>query len=94
MMQALRPRMVESIQHQVGVIFNDRLDDLSALEHPDRIRDAVEPYPGLVMGPILGVPFAEAKELDRWAFQHPRQSPGLCDENGHDRGGYRNKGPT
>jgi cytochrome P450 len=67
MLQSLRPRMVDSIQHQMGGIFNDLLDDLSVLDSPDLIRDAVEPYPGLVMGPILGVPFAEAKELDRWA---------------------------
>jgi cytochrome P450 len=67
MLQALRPRMVESLQDEMGGIFNDLLDDLSARESPDLIRDAVEPYPGLVMGPILGVPFAEAKELDRWA---------------------------
>ncbi len=57
----------EMLRPQMRSIFNDLLDNLGLLASPDIVRDAVERYPGLVMGPILGVPFAETRELDRWA---------------------------
>jgi cytochrome P450 len=67
MLQALRPRMVALLQPKMSAIFHDLLDGLSDGGSGDLIADAVTHYPGLVMGPVLGVPFADAKELDRWA---------------------------
>ncbi len=67
MLQALRPRMVAQLQPQMRAIFDDLLDEVALVESPDLVRDVVDRYPGLVMGPILGVPFAETRELDRWA---------------------------
>ena len=67
LLRALRPRTVGDLRPQMRAIFDDLLDHLDALASPDVIRDVVERYPGLVMGPILGVPFAETRELDRWA---------------------------
>ena len=54
LLRALRPRTVGDLRPQMGSIFNDFLDNLNALRSPDIVRDAVERYPGLVMGPILG----------------------------------------
>ncbi len=67
LLRALRPRTVGQLRPQMGAIFNDLLDNLDLLGSPDIVRDAVERYPGLVMAPILGVPFAETRELDHWA---------------------------
>lgn len=67
LLRALRPRTVGDLRPQMRSIFNDLLDDLTALPSPDIVRDVVERYPGLVMAPILGVPFAETRELDSWA---------------------------
>jgi cytochrome P450 len=67
MLQALRPRMVALLQPQMSAIFHDLLDGLADGSSGDLVADAVTHYPGLVMGPVLGVPFADAKELDRWA---------------------------
>ena len=85
LLRALRPRTVGDLRPQMGSIFNDLLDNLNALRSPDIVRDAVERYPGLVMGPILGVPFAETRELDRWAStinilgNHPEYATRLGD---------------
>jgi cytochrome P450 len=67
LLRALRPRTVSQLRPQMGAIFNDLLDNLDLVSSPDIVRDAVERYPGLVMAPILGVPFAETRELDHWA---------------------------
>jgi cytochrome P450 len=67
MLQALRPRMVALLQPKMSAIFHDLLDGLAEDGSGDLISDAVTHYPGLFMGPLLGVPFADAKELDRWA---------------------------
>ena len=67
LLRALRPRTVGDLRPQMRSIFNDLLDNLGVLASPDIVRDAVERYPGLVMGPILGIPFAETREIDRWA---------------------------
>ena len=85
LLRALRPRTVGGLRPQMGSIFNDLLDNLNALGSPDVVRDAVERYPGLVMSPILGVPFAETRELDRWAStinilgNHPEYATRLGD---------------
>jgi cytochrome P450 len=85
LLRALRPRTVGELRPQMAAIFNDLLDNLDALASPDIVRDAVERYPGLVMGPILGVPFAETRELDRWAStinilgNHPEYATRLGD---------------
>ncbi len=67
LLRALRPRTVGQLRPQMAAIFNDLLDNLNVLASPDIVRDAVERFPGLVLGPILGVRFAETRELDRWA---------------------------
>ena len=43
------------------------LDEVEGEDEPDLVARVLEPYPGLIMGPIMGVPFAEATQLDRWA---------------------------
>jgi cytochrome P450 len=65
--QALRPRQVAIYRNSMSVIAHDLLDELVGATHADLVGQFAGPYPGLVMGPLLGVPFAEALELDDWA---------------------------
>ena len=80
LLRALRPRTVGDLRPQMRSIFNDLLDNLGVLASPDIVRDAVERYPGLVMGPILGIPFAETREIRPLGVddKHSRQPPCIC----------------
>jgi cytochrome P450 len=69
LVQALRPRNIANLQPAFLAIA-DRLIDRFATTS-DREVDLVgafcDRYPGLVMGPILGVAFTDTLELDEWA---------------------------
>jgi cytochrome P450 len=73
LVQALRPRNIANLQPAFTSIakalidgFADVTPDAGVVEI-DLIADFCDRYPGLVMGPILGVPFADTYELDEWA---------------------------
>jgi cytochrome P450 len=79
LIQALRPRNIANLQPAFGEIAQSLIDGFG---HPaqagpsgaagdeievDLVGAFCNRYPGLVMGPILGVPFADTIELDEWA---------------------------
>ncbi len=43
------------------------LDRIADPRHADLVADFAGPYPGLVMSPLMGVPFSDTVELDEWA---------------------------
>jgi cytochrome P450 len=79
LVQALRPRNIANLQPAFEGIAQSLIDGFgpAAQAGPDGAwGDDLEVdlagafydrYPGLVMGPILGVPFADTVELDEWA---------------------------
>lgn len=65
--RALRSRFLDTLRAPMVAIVDGLLDQ--ALEHNelDLVRAVIDPYPALVMAPILGVPFTDVPEIDRWA---------------------------
>jgi cytochrome P450 len=66
-LQAMRPHQVAARERDLSQIMHGLLDQVEGEGEPDLVARVLEPYPGLIMGPIMGVPFAEAGQLDRWA---------------------------
>lgn len=79
LVQALRPRNIANLQSAFEDIAQSLIDGFgsAAQAGPDGVRrgevgvdlvgEFCDRYPGLVMGPVLGVPFADTVELDEWA---------------------------
>jgi cytochrome P450 len=65
--QALRPRQVAVYREAMSAIAHMMLDRIADPQHADLVADFAGPYPGLVMSPLMGVPFSETVELDQWA---------------------------
>jgi cytochrome P450 len=65
--QALRPRQVAVYRQGMSSIAHELLDRISDTRRADLVAEFAGPYPGLVMSPLMGVPFAETVELDEWA---------------------------
>ena len=65
--QALRPRQVAAYREGMSAIAHLLLDRIADPRRADLVADFAGPYPGLVMSPLLGVPFSDTAELDEWA---------------------------
>ncbi len=65
--QALRPRQVAVYREGMSAVAHMLLDQIADPLHADLVAEYAGPYPGLVMSPLMGVPFAETIELDEWA---------------------------
>jgi cytochrome P450 len=65
--QALRPRQVAVYREAMSAIAHMMLDQIADPRHADLVADFAGPYPGLVMSPLMGVPFSDTVELDQWA---------------------------
>ena len=65
--QALRPRQVAVYREGMSAIAHMLLDRIADPRHADLVADFAGPYPGLVMSPLMGVPFSDTVELDEWA---------------------------
>ena len=65
--QALRPRQVAVYREGMSAIARMLLDRIADPRRADLVADFAGPYPGLVMSPLMGVPFSDAAELDEWA---------------------------
>jgi cytochrome P450 len=65
--QALRPRQVAVYREAMSAIAHMLLDRITDPRRADLVADFAGPYPGLVMSPLMGVPFSETAELDQWA---------------------------
>ena len=62
-LQAMRPHQVAARERDLSQIMHGLLDQVEGEGEPDLVAQVLEPYPGLIMG----VPFSEATQLDRWA---------------------------
>jgi cytochrome P450 len=65
--RALRSRFLESLRGPMQQIMEELLDKALAQRECDFVHEVVDPYPALVMAPILGVPFSDIPDIDRWA---------------------------
>jgi cytochrome P450 len=65
--RALRSRFLDSLRSPMHHIANELLDKALAAGGGDFVEQVVGPYPALVMAPILGVPFSDIPDIDRWA---------------------------
>ena len=65
--QALRPRQVAIYREAMSAIAHLLLDRIADPQHADLVAGFAGPYPGLVMSPLMGVPFSDTVELDQWA---------------------------
>ena len=65
--QALRPRQVAVYREGMSAIARMLLDRIADPRRADLVADFAGPYPGLVMSPLMGVPFSDTAELDEWA---------------------------
>jgi cytochrome P450 len=65
--QALRPRQVAIYREAMSAIAHMLLDRIADPRRADLVADFAGPYPGLVMSPLMGVPFSDTVELDQWA---------------------------
>jgi cytochrome P450 len=65
--RALRSRFLDSLRAPMQQIMDELLDKALASPECDFVKEVVGPYPALVMAPILGVPFSDIPEIDRWA---------------------------
>jgi cytochrome P450 len=65
--RALRSRFLDSLRAPMQQIMEDLLDKALANRECDFVKEVVDPYPALVMAPILGVPFSDIPDIDRWA---------------------------
>jgi cytochrome P450 len=65
--QALRPRQVAIYREGMAAIAHMLLDQIADPGHADLVGQFAGPYPGLVMSPLMGVPFSDTVELDEWA---------------------------
>lgn len=65
--RALRPRQVAICREAMSAIAHMPLDRIADPQHADLVAGFVGPYPGLVMSPLMGVPFSDTVELDQWA---------------------------
>jgi cytochrome P450 len=65
--RALRSRFLDALRVPMVEIVDDLLDRALVHDELDLVRELVDPYPALVMAPILGVPFSDVPEIDRWA---------------------------
>jgi len=65
--RALRSRFLDSLRAPIRAIVDDLLDKVLSQGACDFVKDVIDPFPALVMAPILGVPFADIPDIDRWA---------------------------
>jgi cytochrome P450 len=65
--RALRPRQVAVYRESMSSIAHMLLDRIADPGHADLVAGYAGPYPGLVMSPLMGVPFSDTVELDEWA---------------------------
>lgn len=65
--RALRSRFLESLRSPMQQIMEDLLAKTLVKRECDLVKEVIDPYPALVMAPILGVPFSDIPDIDRWA---------------------------
>lgn len=65
--RALRPRIMDSLRAPMRAIITSLLDQVADQGHCDIVKDLTDPYPALVMMPILGVPPEDVPSIDKWA---------------------------
>lgn len=65
--RALRSRFLDTLRAPMRQIAQDLLDKALAGPECDLVKELIDPYPALVMAPILGVPFSDIADIDRWA---------------------------
>lgn len=65
--RALRSRFLDSLRAPMREILDGLLDKALQGGSCDLVKQVIDPYPALVMAPILGVPFSDIPDIDRWA---------------------------
>jgi len=65
--RALRSRFLDSLRAPMQEIADDLLVTALAAGSCDFVKEVIDPYPALVMAPVLGVPFSDIPDIDRWA---------------------------
>jgi cytochrome P450 len=65
--RALRSRFLDTLRAPMQQIIGELLDKALAVGTCDFVKEVVGPYPALVMAPVLGVPFSDIPDIDRWA---------------------------
>lgn len=65
--RALRSRFLELLRAPMRDIVDDLLAKVMDRGTCDFVKEVIDPYPALVMAPILGVPFSDIPSIDRWA---------------------------
>lgn len=65
--RALRSRVLDDLRTPMRAIVDGLLGTALASGTCDFVQAVINPYPALVMAPVLGVPFSDIADLDRWA---------------------------
>jgi len=65
-MRALRDQIVEGLKENIQEIANGLVDKMPAKGTVDLTADFCTPYPALILGPMLGVPYGDVDGLDEW----------------------------
>lgn len=76
-MRALRDQIVEGLQVQIQGIVNDLVDKMPVKGIVDLTAEFCTPYPALILGPMLGVPYADVEGLDEWIGIGGRKSQAM-----------------
>ncbi|MEM7134571.1 MAG: cytochrome P450 [Chloroflexota bacterium] len=76
-MRALREQIVEGMQEQFQEIANGLVDEMPAKGTVDLTAEFCTPYPALILGPMLGVPYGDVEGLDEWIGIGGRKSQAM-----------------
>lgn len=76
-MRALRDQIVEGLQESIQEIANDLVDKMPAQGIVDLVAEFCTPFPALILGPMLGVPYADVEGLDEWIGIGGRKSQAM-----------------
>jgi len=76
-MRALRDQIVEGLKENIQEIANGLVDKMPAKGTVDLTADFCTPYPALILGPMLGVPYGDVDGLDEWIGIGGRKSQAM-----------------
>ena len=65
--RALRSRFLDSLRSPLQEIMCKLMDKALSGNTCDLVKQVIDPYPALVMAPVLGIPQDDIPEIDRWA---------------------------
>jgi cytochrome P450 len=64
--RALRAQMIETLRPAIRATFDGLLDKVIVAGGGDLVRDLFNPYPALVLAPLLGIPHADIDMVADW----------------------------